>query len=228
MPVVPLAKAIEREPEEDVYEPDEPSLVLGPLWFWTKRLVGYGALVALGVYAYQERDVWFPKAGDVGQTIFAAIDRQAHSRERSERQRQALAEATLRLPHLAPETILLVFGQGPLGVLETPEVFQIAREATERGLDKLQPAEAEELRALNQELAAKLSAPERRRLDDYDEARSRRVIFPFENPYAMDLVAKGARALPAERLDRLRALNAQAVAAGLRVPPTEPSGAPAP
>jgi hypothetical protein len=46
----------------------------------------------------------------------------------------------------------------------------------------------------------------------------------------MDLVAKGARALPSEKLVRLRALLQQAVAEGLKVPPadSDTSASPAP
>jgi hypothetical protein len=227
IPVLPLAEAVQPREEEDVYDVDEPSDFVGPLWFWTKRLVVLGALAAVGTYAYREREQWFPRAGGVGQTIFRAIDQQAHARERERQRQQALAAAVARLPHLTPQTILLTFGQSPTGVLEAPDVFQVTREAAERGLDKLPPADAQELRTLEHELAAALRPPERRRLEDYDEARTRRVIFPFENPYAMDLVAKGARSMPPERLERLRALTQQAVTAGLAVPVGEPSeGAP--
>jgi hypothetical protein len=216
IPVVPLAEPVRHEEPEDVYEgEDEPSEFAGPLVFWAKRLLLLGVLGAVGYYAYVERAVWFPKAGNVGQTIFRAIDQKAHSRERSEQQRQALADAAPKLPHLTEPTILKVFAQSPTGVMEASEVFELTRAAAERGLDKLQPADAEELRRLEQDLAAALRPPERRRLEEYDEARARRGVFPFENPYAMDLVAKGARALPPEKLERLRALTEQAVAAGL-------------
>ena len=213
--VVPLAEPVRPQEPEDVYEEDEPSDFAGPLLFWAKRLLLLGIFAAVGYLAYRERDVWFPKAGNVGQTIFRAIDQKAHSRERSEQQRQALAAAAPKLPHLTDQTILRVFAQSPTGVTEASDVFEVTREATERGLDKLPASDAEELRALEKELAATLRPPERRRLDEYDEARARRGVFPFENPYAMDLVAKGARALPPERLERLRALTEQAVAAGL-------------
>ena len=215
IPVVPLAEPVRPQEPEDVYEEDEPSDFAGPLLFWAKRLVLLGAFAALGYFAYRERDVWFPKAGNVGQTIFRAIDQKAHSRERAEQQRQALASAAPKLPHLTDQTIVRVFAQSPTGVMEASDVFELTREATERGLDKLPASDAEELRALEKELAATLRPPERRRLEEYDEARARRGVFPFENPYAMDLVAKGARALPPERLERLRALTEQAVAAGL-------------
>ena len=222
--VVPLAAAVdEPEPEpEEVYAGEEPSALMGPLWFWTKRIIVLGLLAAVGAYLYRERARWFPQAADVGQIVFKQIDKRARAGQLNQKQQQALVEATARLPHLTSPTILMIYEQSPLGVMDTSEVFQLTREATERGIDKLPPADAEELRALQNELAATLRPPERRRLDEYDEARARRVIFPFENPYAMDLVAKGARALPSEKLVRLRALLQQAVAEGLKVPPAEP------
>jgi hypothetical protein len=228
--VVPLAAKVddEPEPEEEMYEEEEPSALAGPLWFWTKRIVVLGVLGAVGYYLYLERASWFPKAADVGQIVFNQIDKRARARQLGEKQQAALVEATLRLPHLTSPTILMVYGQSPLGVMDASEVFQLTREATERGIDKLPPADAEELRALQNDLSATLSAPERRRLDEYDLARSRRVIFGFENPYAMNLVAKGARALPSEKLERLRVLLQQAVAEGLKVPPADSGSAAAP
>ena len=177
-----------------------------------------GALVAALVYAVLERDVWFPRTAELGQTVFTQIDRQVLSRERGEEQRQALADAAARLPELAPETIQLVFSRSPTGVVDAGEVFQIAREAADRGMGALTPAEAEELRALERELLATLSRTEAERVREYDRTRSRRVIFPFENPHVMELVARGARALPPERLERLQALSHKAVAAGLDLP----------
>jgi hypothetical protein len=232
LPVVPLAAAVdEPEPEPDeVYEGEEPSALMGPLWFWTKRIIVLGLLAAAGSYLYRERARWFPQAADVGQIVFKQIDKRARAGQLNQKQQQALVEATARLPHLTPPTILMIYEQSPLGVMDASEVFQLTREATERGIDKLPPTDAEELRALQNDLAANLRPPERRRLDEYDEARARRVIFPFENPYAMDLVAKGARALPSEKLVRLRALLQQAVAEGLKVPPadSDTSASPAP
>jgi hypothetical protein len=233
LPVVPLAQAVEttesEEEEEDVYEgEEEPSAFMGPLWFWTKRLVTLGVLAALGYFLYLERASWVPKAGDVGQIVFNQIDKRARARQLDQKQQAALADASARLPHLTASTILQVYGQNPLGVMDAGEVFQLTREATERGIEKLPPADAEELRTLQNDLSASLSAPERRRLDEYDEARSRRVIFDFENPYAMNLVAKGARALPSEKLERLRALLQQAVAEGLKVPAVDPATAASP
>ncbi|MGE5127346.1 MAG: hypothetical protein ACM3PV_13720, partial [Betaproteobacteria bacterium] len=103
-------------------------------------------------------------------------------------------------------------------VLEPPEVFQLAEEAADRGQSALTAAEAAELRTLQRELLDHLRPPERARLAEYDRARASRVVFPFENPPALELVARGARALPARSRERLQQLLGKAVAAGLGVP----------
>ncbi|HEX9185737.1 MAG TPA: hypothetical protein VGB87_01610, partial [Vicinamibacteria bacterium] len=220
LPALRFVESREPRPREDVYtgRAMSRSLNLQPLWDWTKWIVTTGALVAALVYAFLEREVWFPKTAELGQTVFTQIDRQVLSRERSQQQQQALAEAAARLPELAPETILLVFARSPTGVVEAGEVFQIAREAADRGQGALTPEEAEELKELARELLATLSRTEAERVREYDRTRARRVIFPFENPHVMDLVARGARSLPPERLERLKALSHKAVAAGLDLP----------
>ena len=154
LPALRFVESREPPAREDVYGGDEPgrSWNLRPLWDWTKRLVTTGALVAALVYAILERDVWFPRTAELGQTVFTQIDRQVLSRKRNEEQRQALAAASEQLPELAPETIQLIFSRSPAGVVEAGEVFQIAREAADRGMGALAPAEAEELRALAREL----------------------------------------------------------------------------
>jgi hypothetical protein len=175
--------------------------------------------VTAGVLVALNWATWFPRAAEVGETVFTEIDRQTHSGERAQEREQALRDATERLPHLAPETVRLVLSTSSTGVLDPPEVFQLAREAADRGRSTLAPAEAAELRALERELLAHLRPPERARLAEYDRARSRRAVFPFENPYALDLVARGARAMPEASRQRLQVLLGKAVAAGLGRPP---------
>jgi hypothetical protein len=220
LPALRFVESREPQEREDVYGGHEPSrfLNLQPLWDWTKRIVTTGALVAALAYAVLERDVWFPRTAELGQTVFTQIDRQVLSRERRQQHERALLDAAARLPELAPETIELVFARSPIGVVDPGEVFQTAREAADRGMSALTPEEAAELRALARELLGTLSRTEAERVREYDRTRSRRVIFPFENPHVMDLVARGARALPPERRERLQALSHKAVAAGLELP----------
>ena len=225
LPVLRFRESREPREREDVYEDEAPSLRerLQPAWLWARRILTVGVLVAALAYAVLERDVWFPRTAELGQAVFTEIDRQVLSRQRQEQRQRALADVGGRLPELAPQTIELVFSRSPTGLAEAGEVFQLAREAADRGLATLAPSEAEELRALERELLGTLSRTEAERVREYDRTRARRPIFPFENPHVMELVARGARALPPERLERLRALTHKAVAAGLQEPGQAPS-----
>jgi len=212
----------------DVYDGEEEAWSVLPLvWTWTKRVVLVGGVVTVGVLAALNWETWFPRAAELGQTVFTEIDRQAHSAQRAREREQAFTNAAERCPHLSPAAIRLVLSTSSEGVLEPPEVFQIATEAADRGIGTLPAAEAAELRGLQRELVAHLRPPQRARLADYDRARANRVVFPFENPHALDLVALGARAMPAASLARLQELLGQAVAAGLGPAPAAPAAAPA-
>jgi hypothetical protein len=225
LPVLRLAEEVHepREPQ-DVYEgeDEEGESALPVLWLWTKRVVAAGVFVGGGVLIGLNWTTWFPRAAEVGETVFTEIDRQARSGERARELEQALRDATERLPHLAPETIRLVLSTTSSGVLDPPEVFQLASEAADRGRSALTAAEATELGALQRELLSGLRPPQRRRLEEYERARATRGVFPFENPYALDLVARGARAMPAASRERLQALLGKAVAAGLGAPAASP------
>jgi hypothetical protein len=223
LPVLRFAETREAPVEEDVYEDEsEAESVFPVFWLWTKRLFLVGGLVTAGVLVALNWATWFPRAAEVGETVFTEIDRQAHSGERAQEREQALRAATEQLPHLAPETVRLVLSTSSTGVLDPPEVFQLAREAADRGRSSLAPAEAAELLALERELLAHLRPPERARLAEYDRARSQRAVFPFENPYALELVARGTRGMPEARRERLQVLLGKAVAAGLRPPAASP------
>lgn len=218
LPALRFADTHEPREAEEVYGGEEGHRLLPAVWLWTRRVLLAGALLAGGVLAALRWETWFPRAAELGQTVFTGIDQQVRSGQRAEEQQEALRAATERLPHLTPETIGLVLARAS-GALAPPEVFQVAREAADRGVHALTPADAAELEALQRELLDHLRPPERARLAEYDRARSSRVVFPFENPHALDLVARGARSMPAPSRERLRTLLGQAVAAGLRDPP---------
>ncbi len=227
LPVLRFADAHELPEVEDVYEGERAESLFPALWLWTKRIVLTGSLVTGAVLAALYWQTWFPRVAELGQAVFTEIDRRARSSERSEEQQQALREATARLPQLAPETIRLLLAAGDGRYLDPPEVFQLANEAADRGLPALTPAEATELRALQHELLGHLRPPERARVAEYDRARSQRVVFPFENPHPLELVGRGARAMPSPSRERLQVLLGKAVAAGLGVPAASPSVGPA-
>jgi hypothetical protein len=222
LPVLRLAEEVHEPREaEDVYEgeyeAEEGEGAFPALWLWAKRVFLVGALVAAGVVAALNWESWFPRAAEMGQTVFTEIDRQARSGRTAREREQALTEAIERLPHLAPATVRLVLSTASSGVLDPPEVFQLANEAADRGRRTLAPAEAAELRVLQHELLSHLRPPERARLAEYDRARANRVVFPFENPHALEIVARGARAMSPATRERLQALLGKAVAAGLEI-----------
>jgi hypothetical protein len=214
----------EYEEEGDVYGYDEPGVV-GIAWLWTKRLVLTGALAIGGFYAYLTWETWLPKAGEFGRMVIAQIESRTQtsrpapplSAEETEQKERAdaLRVATEQLPYLTPDTVEKVMSSSVAGVLDPPEIFRRAHDAAERGTSSLSAAEAQELRALRQNIEARLTPAERERLREYDLARGVRVTMPFEDKAALGAVARGARALPPASRERLRLLSAKAVAAGL-------------
>jgi hypothetical protein len=212
-----------REPREreDVYEDETPSLRerLQPAWLWTRRILTVGVLVAALAYAVRERDVWFPRTAELGQTVFTEIDRQVLSRERQEERQRALADAGGRLPGLAPQTIEALFSRSPTGLAEAGEVFQLAREAADRGFASLAPAEAEELRALERELLGALSRTEAERVREYDDPRAAGDL-PVRKPPRDGARRAGRGAAGAPRAPA--GADAQAVATGLQEPGKPP------
>jgi hypothetical protein len=200
---------------EDVYEGESRLRVA---WSSATRLIGWGGLLAaVAVAGLTWRD-WVPKTADLGRAVATKLDAIKENRDRAQQQKQALEEATERIPHLAPETIRLVLAASPTSVLDPPEVFYFACEAADRGHAALTPAEAEQLNALRADLLAALRPSERARLREYDATRARRFVFPFENGDVLELFARGVLTLPAESRERLQELLGKAVAAGLAIP----------
>ena len=97
-------------------------------------------------------------------------------------------------------------------------MFQLAREAADRGLASLAPGEAEELRALEREL---LGDPQSHgggaRQGVRPDPRAARDL-PVREPPRDGARRARARALPPERLERLQALTHKAVSAGIESP----------
>jgi hypothetical protein len=209
----------EEEPyEEDLYGEDflgERADFVSAIWVWTRRLVVVGVLLGLGTLAAMNRDVWLPQAADLGERTLSEIDEQVRSGHFARQQQRAVEEATRQLPHLAPETIRLIMVSSPIRVLDAPDVFEIAYDATDRGLAALDRGDAEELQALRQEMLATLRPEERERIREFDRARAQALAFPLDVRQAMLVYARAARALPPESRERLQALLGEAIAAGL-------------
>jgi hypothetical protein len=220
LPVLRFAESHEPAEAADIFEGDDAETFLPAAWLWTKRVALVGGLVAGGVYASLTWETWFPKAADLGQRMFAGIDSFVRSRDKTERQQHALDAATGQLPHLSPRAVGLVLATSPTRVLEPPEVFRLAWEAADRGVEALTPGQAEELRRLRGQVLDTLHPTEREQVLEYDRVRAHRATFAFEDRRALDLFAGAVRALPTPSRERLQALIEAAVAAGL-VPPGE-------
>ena len=221
LPTLRLAAIPNEERRGDVYQGESHAHVA---WLWTKRLAVMGPLVAAAVYAAASWEAWVPKAERLGREAFTRIDRY----DQAKRQREALQQASEQLPHLAPATIESILATSPNAVLDPPEILRRASEATDRGLPSLTVEEAEELSQLREALLASLRPSERERLKEYDEARARRPVFPFEDRAAADLYARAGADLLPETRDRLQTLLAKAITAGLARPgeTTPPSASP--
>jgi hypothetical protein len=137
-----------------------------------------------------------------------------------------VAAVVQRLPHLAPDTVQVLIATSPFGNPDAPDVFRRARAAVKRGTATLPPEEAQELAVLERAVLVRLSPPERERVMAYDRLRAGRDLLPAEDARVLGLVARGARALPAEHRARLQALSGKAIAAALASsPPASPSAA---
>jgi hypothetical protein len=204
------------------------------VWLWLKRLTLITALVVGGLVAARTREAWWPAATRLARELGLEIPGQERARAPSVAERPAQIRALLpalaeQLPHLRPETIALVMSRSPATVVDPPEVFARAYDATERGLKTLSAPEAEELGALQRAQLSALLPAERQRVREYDLVRARRAPLPGENRDVLRSFARGARALPSWARERLQELSGKTIAAGLALPPdASPQAATAP
>jgi hypothetical protein len=183
-------------------------------WRWTKRSALIAGLVAGGIIVVLSGEAWFPAVARLGQMMFSGTEHVPSPGQTAEQQ-LALRAATQQLPQLAPDTIRILLSSSPSGVLDPPEVFQLAGDAADRGRSALTPREAKELKALQRDLVRTLRPAERQSVREYDRARSAGVVFVSEKRHVLELCARGARALPPPRRERLQVLLGKAISAGL-------------
>jgi hypothetical protein len=172
-------------------------------------------LVAAGLFAFFTSPAWVPGTVAFGRIVGSGIQWLEQSSDSAQKRREAQQQAIAQLPLLAPETVRMVLATSSAGALDPPAVFQLACNAADRGSWALTPEEAEELQVLRRQLLDALLPWEAQRVLEYDIARARRATLPFENRAALDLVARGTNALPAQSRARLQVLFAKAVAAEL-------------
>jgi hypothetical protein len=129
--------------------------------------------------------------------------------------RPEVEAAIAKLPHLAPDTIQILFDTSPFASPDAPDVFRRGWQAQRRGLAALTPEEAQELRVLERAMLVRLGPAERERVLAYERMRSHRDLAPGEDARVAGLVARGVRGLPPEQRERLHALSGKAIAAAV-------------
>jgi hypothetical protein len=229
LPVIPFADAPNvrtrpsEAPAEDIYDGDdfeEPGSVgaaLATAWRWTKRATIAAALIAGGAALAVNREAWLPRAKSDLTTLGGEVDRYASKALAKEIPPQAVEAASGEIPHMNPDTLRMVMARSGRGPLAPVDAFRRAYDAAEAGRASLGQAASEELDALHGLLAGELPDPaERERVKSYlARVRERAVTATYEDQEAMWLLARAARRFPSDRLARIQALLAQAVAAGL-------------
>jgi hypothetical protein len=121
-----------------------------------------------------------------------------------------------QLPHLTPETIQVVMKRSQYRPRDPAEVFSRAETAAVRGMSSLPEGEAEELSALRLAVARSLRPTDRQRVRGYERIRTgRELLSVSEDAKVLALFARGVRALPPEKRERLQTLLGKAIVAEL-------------
>jgi hypothetical protein len=120
------------------------------------------------------------------------------------------------LPHLTPETIQIVMKKSAYRPRDPAEVFSRAETAAVRGMSSLPEDEANELAALRLAVARSLRPTDRQRVRGYENIRTgRELLSVSEDVKVLALFARGVRALPPAKRERLQALLGKAIVAEL-------------
>jgi hypothetical protein len=121
-----------------------------------------------------------------------------------------------QLPHLSPETIQVVMKRSAYRPRDPAEVFSRAETAAVRGMSSLPEDEAKELSALRLEVARSLRPTDRQRVRGYERIRTgRELLSVSEDVKVLALFARGVRALPPAKRERLQTLLGKAIVAEL-------------
>jgi hypothetical protein len=121
-----------------------------------------------------------------------------------------------QLPHLTPETIEVVIKRSAYRPRDPAEVFSRAETAAVRGMSSLPEEEAKELAALRLAVARSLRPMDRQRVRGYERIRTgRELLSVSEDVRVLALFARGVRALPPEKRERLQTLLGKAIVAEL-------------
>jgi hypothetical protein len=131
-------------------------------------------------------------------------------------------EAMAQLPHLSPDTIQLVMAGDGTRITDPPELFRRAYLAAEEGTTALSEDEARELKGLMNGVLGNLRRVDRDRVRAYGRLNRQRDLLVGEDRKVAALFARGVRALPAPKRERLQELSAKAIASSLPKPSSSP------
>jgi hypothetical protein len=179
--------------------------------------LGVGILVVATGWA------WIPALIDLGRRLVAPVEKKAAVPAPAVSPLPPpptlppdVQAAVNQLPHLTPETIQIVMKKSAYRPRDPAEVFSRAETAAVRGMSSLPEGEAQELSALRLAVARSLSPTERQRVRGYERIRTgRELLSVSEDVKVLALFARGVRALPPEKRERLQTLLGKAIVAEL-------------
>lgn len=179
--------------------------------------LGVGILVVATGWA------WIPALIDIGRRLLAPVEKKAAVPAPAVSPLPPpptlppdVQAAVNQLPHLTPETIQIVMKKSAYRPRDPAEVFSRAETAAVRGMSSLPEGEAQELSALRLAVARSLSPTERQRVRGYERIRTgRELLSVSEDVKVLALFARGVRALPPEKRERLQTLLGKAIVAEL-------------
>ena len=127
-----------------------------------------------------------------------------------------------QLPHLSADTVQLVMASDATRITDPSELFRRAYLAADEGTTALSEDEARELKGLMNGVLGNLRRVDRDRVRAYGRLHRQRDLLVDEDRKVAALFARGVRALPAAKRERLQELSAKAIAAGLPKPSPAP------
>jgi hypothetical protein len=179
--------------------------------------------LAVGILVVATGWAWIPALIDLGRRLVAPAEKKAAAPTPAASPLPPpptlppdVQAAVDQLPHLTPETIQIVMKKSAYRPRDPAEVFSRAETAAVRGMSSLPEEEAQELSALRLAVARSLRPAERQRVRGYERIRTgRELLSVSEDVKVLALFARGVRALPPEKRERLQTLLGKAIVAEL-------------
>ena len=178
------------------------------------------AAVLLGLGAWS---VWSRTAGrDSGATSAAVPPTLRRRRLRFPELPKDVQEAITRFPISRPTPSSSSWRAKGSRITDPPELFRRAYLAADQGATALGEDEARELRGLMNGVLGNLRRVDRDRVRAYGRLNRQRDLLVDEDRKVAALFARGVRALPAPKRERLQELSSKAIASGLPKPSPAP------